>query len=128
MVFNSHHLTDKNIYNSLAHYYNSDDSDTSMIRESYFKPSPNATSTPKCNNKNIKSIFFKLKIICINCNSLRSVDKRAELNCLVSHHNPHIILGRNLGRVHIFHLVKSSIKDLNISAGIESWAVVASSS
>ena len=32
--------------------------------------------------------------MCINCDSLRSVDKRAELNCLVNHHNPHIILGQ----------------------------------
>ena len=31
--------------------------------------------------------------MCINCDSLRSVDKRAELNCLVIYHNPHIILG-----------------------------------
>ena len=33
-----------------------------------------------------------------------------------------------LGWVQIFPLVKSSLKDLNLSAGIESWAVVASSS
>ena len=65
-----------------------------MIRESSFKPAPNATSTPKCNNKNIKSISKKLKIMCINCDSLRSIDKRAKLNCLVNHHNPHIILGQ----------------------------------
>ena len=78
----------------MAHDNNSDDSDTSMIRESSFKPAPNATSTPKWNNKNKKSIFKKLKIMCINCDSLRSVDKRAELNCLVNHHNPHIILGQ----------------------------------
>ena len=91
---NSWHITDKNIYNSLAHDYNSDDSDTSMIRESSFKPAPNATSTPKCNNENIKPIYKKLKIMCINCDSLRSVDKCAELNCLVNHHNPHIILGQ----------------------------------
>ena len=84
-------ITDENIYNSLAHDYNSD---TSMIRESSFKPAPNATSTPKCNNKDIKSISKKLKSICINCDSLRSVDKRAELDCLVNHHNPHIILGQ----------------------------------
>ena len=32
--------------------------------------------------------------MCINCDSLRSVDKRAELNCLVNHHNLHIILGQ----------------------------------
>ena len=31
--------------------------------------------------------------MCINCDSLRSVDKRAALNCLVNHHNLHIILG-----------------------------------
>ena len=30
----------------------------------------------------------------INCDSLRSIDKRAELNCLVNIHNPHIILGQ----------------------------------
>ena len=30
--------------------------------------------------------------MCINCDSLRSVDKRAELNCLGNHHNPHIVL------------------------------------
>ena len=30
--------------------------------------------------------------MCINCDSLRSIDKRAELKCLVNHHNPHIIL------------------------------------
>ena len=92
--FNSWHITDKNIYNSLAHYYNSDDSDTSMIREGSFKPAPNATSTPKYNNENLKFISKNLKIFCINCDSLRSVDKRAELNCLVNHHNPHIILGQ----------------------------------
>ena len=49
--FNSWRITDENIYNSLAHDYNSDDSDTSMIRESSFKLAPNATSTPKCHNK-----------------------------------------------------------------------------
>ena len=32
--------------------------------------------------------------MCINCDSLRSVDKRAELSCLVNHHNPHIIFGQ----------------------------------
>ena len=78
----------------MARDYNGDDSDTSMIRESYFKPAPNTTSTPKCNNKYIKSICKKLKFMCINYDSLRSVDKRAELNCLVNHHNPHIILGQ----------------------------------
>ena len=31
--------------------------------------------------------------MCINCDSLSSIDKRAELNCLVNHYNPHIILG-----------------------------------
>ena len=30
----------------------------------------------------------------INCDSLGSVDRRAELNCLFNHHNPHIILGQ----------------------------------
>ena len=54
--FISWRITDENIYNSMAHDYNSVDSDTSMIRESSFKPAPNATSTPKCNNKNIKYI------------------------------------------------------------------------
>ena len=63
-----------------------------MIREGSFKPAPNATSTLKCNNKNIKSISKNLKIMCINCDSLRSIDKCVELNCLVDHHNPHIIL------------------------------------
>ena len=29
--------------------------------------------------------------MCINCDSLRSVDKRAELYCLFNHHNLHII-------------------------------------
>ena len=71
-----------------------DDSDTSMIWESSFKPAPNATSTPKCCNKNIKSISKRLKRMCINCDNLRSVEKRAELNCSVNHHNPHIILGQ----------------------------------
>ena len=33
----------------------------------------------------------------INCDSLRSVDKRAELNCLVNHHNRHIILCQESG-------------------------------
>ena len=75
------------------HDNNSDDSDTSMISEGSFNPAPNATSTPKCNNKNI-SISKNLKIMCINCDILRSVDKRAELSCLVNHHNPHIILGQ----------------------------------
>ena len=75
-------------YNSLSHDYNCDDSDTSIIRESSFKPAPNATSIPKCSNKNIKSISKKLNIMCINWDSLRSVDIRAELNCLVNHHNP----------------------------------------
>ena len=32
--------------------------------------------------------------MCINCDSLRSVEKHAELNCFVSHHNPHVILGQ----------------------------------
>ena len=90
---NSCRFTDKYIYNSLAHDYNSDGSDTSMIRERSFKPAPNATSTPKCNNKNIKFIVKNLKIMCINCDSL-SADRCAELNCLVNHHNPHIILGQ----------------------------------
>ena len=54
--FNSCRLTDENIYNSLAHDYNSDDSETSMIREGSFKPAPNATLAPKYSNKNIKSI------------------------------------------------------------------------
>ena len=54
--FSSWRITDENICNSLARGYNCDDSDTSMIRESSFKPAPNATSTPKCNNKNTKSI------------------------------------------------------------------------
>ena len=32
--------------------------------------------------------------MCINCDSLKSVDKRAELSCLVNHHYPNIILGQ----------------------------------
>ena len=52
----SYRLTDENICVSLAFDCNRDDSDTSMITESSFNPAPNATSTPKCNNKNIKSI------------------------------------------------------------------------
>ena len=32
--------------------------------------------------------------MCIICDRLRNVDKRAELNCLVNHLNPHIILGQ----------------------------------
>ena len=32
--------------------------------------------------------------MCINYDSLGRDDKRAELNCLVNHHNPHIILGQ----------------------------------
>ena len=92
--FNSCRYTDEKIYNSLPHDYNSDDSDTTMIRESSFKPAPNATTTPKCNNNNIKSVYKKLKIMYINCDSPRSVDKRTELNCLVNHHNPHIIQGQ----------------------------------
>ena len=59
---------------------------------SSFKPAPNATKSPKCKIKNIKSVSKKLKIMCINCDSLRRADKRAELNCLVNRHNPHIIL------------------------------------
>ena len=54
--FISCRFTDEKIYNSLAHDYNSDDSYTSMIRESSFKSAPNAFSTPKCDNKNIKYI------------------------------------------------------------------------
>ena len=57
-------LTDENIYNSLALDYNCDDNDTNMITDSSFKPDPNVTSTLKCNNKNIKYIYFlKLKIM-----------------------------------------------------------------
>ena len=76
------------------HDYSSDDSDASMIRESSFKPAPNATSTLKCNHENIKFISEALKIMSINCDSLRSVGRRTELNCLVNHHNPYIILGQ----------------------------------
>ena len=53
---------------------------------------------PQLQNVTIKisNLFQKnLKIMCINCYSLRSVDKHAELNCLVNHHNLHIILGRD---------------------------------
>ena len=50
-------FTYKNIYNSLAHDCNSDDSDTSMIRESSFNLSQPATSTLKC--KNTKPISKK---------------------------------------------------------------------
>ena len=32
--------------------------------------------------------------MCIYCDSIRNVDRHAELNCLVNHHNPHIILGQ----------------------------------
>ena len=32
--------------------------------------------------------------MCINCDSLRSIDKCAELNCLANNHNSHIILGQ----------------------------------
>ena len=60
--------------------------------------------------------------MCINCDSVRSIDERAELSCLFN--NLHTILGW----VQIFHLVKPSLKDLNLSTGIKSWAVVASSS
>ena len=92
---NSCRLTDENIYNFMALDYNSNDSDISVIGGSSFKPTPNTTSNLKCNNKNIKSILKNLKIMCINLDSLRSVDKRAELNCLVNHHNPHIYIYRS---------------------------------
>ena len=61
-----------------------------MMERSSFKLAQNATSTPTCKNINIKSISENLKIMCINYDSLRSIDKRAELNCLVNHHNSHI--------------------------------------
>ena len=32
--------------------------------------------------------------MCINCDSLRCVDKCTEPNCLVNNHNPNIILGK----------------------------------
>ena len=32
--------------------------------------------------------------MCINCDGLRSIEKHAELNCLVNHHNPHIYIGQ----------------------------------
>ena len=59
---NSCCFTEKSINSSLAHDYNSDDSDTSIIREGSSKPAPNATSTPACNNKNIKSIKKNSKL------------------------------------------------------------------
>ena len=94
----------------------------------YFKPAPNATLTPKCSNKNIKSIYKKLKIMCINCDSLRSVDKHAELNCLVNHHNPHVMLGQESRLTPYVPSCEVFPKGSEFSAGIESWAVVASSS
>ena len=74
--FDSCRFNYENIYNSLELDCNRDDSDTSMIRESSFQPAPTATSTLKCSNKNIKSFLENLRIMCINCDSLRSVGKR----------------------------------------------------
>ena len=96
--------------------------------ESSFKPAPNATSTPKCNNKNITSISKKLKFMCINCDSLRSVDKRAELNCLVNHHNPHIILGQESRLGPDIPSCEVFPKGFKSFHWIESWVVVVSSS
>ena len=61
--FNTWRITDENIYNSLAHDYNSDDSDTSMIGESSFKPDSNATSTTKLTIK-ISNLFLKTSKLC----------------------------------------------------------------
>ena len=94
-----------------------------MIGESSFKPAANPIQLPNLTIK-ISNLFIKSSSL---CDSLGSVDKRAEQNCLVNHHNPHIILGQE-SRLGPFHLVKSSLRDLCLSAWIESWAVVASSS
>ena len=65
----------------------SDDSDTTMISEHSFNPAPNAASTLKCKKKK-QDLLRNLKIMCIDCNRLRSVDKCAELSC----HHSHVIL------------------------------------
>ena len=69
--------------------------------------------------KNAMSISKYLRIMCLNaCDSLRSVDTRAELNCLVNHHNLHIIscqecrLGLDISSCEVFPIrFKSFCRD-----------------
>ena len=59
-----------------------------------FRPAPNATSSPKQKPRNLRQIANTLRVMSVNCNSIKSLDKRSELSALIDLHNPHIILGQ----------------------------------
>ena len=74
----------------------------SIFSPSSFWPAPFATSSPKDNYRSLRNTARELKVISVNCDSMQSLGKRAELQAIIENHNPHIILGQEskLGSEH----------------------------
>ena len=76
----------------------------SVTSPTSFRPAPFATSSPVGRRYHIaRSTAKQLRVMSVNCNSLQSVNKRAELISLLEQHDPHIILGQEskLGDEHL---------------------------
>ena len=57
----------------------------SISTPSDFKPAPNATSSPSKNYRTSKAILENFRVVSINCNSVQSIGKRAELQAMIHH-------------------------------------------
>ena len=86
-VFETNHS-----FQVLEDVLNADDS--SIPSPESFRPAPNATSTPKKTNRSPKHKNQKLTVLTVNCNSIRSLDKRSQLIALIDQHNPSVIFGQ----------------------------------
>ena len=111
--FNPSIFSDENYYEVLSQADQTTENDSDDITKETFKPAPNATSTPTSNNRHKRNLARSLKIISVNCNSLRSIDKRAELEALVDLHNPHLFFVKNPNWALISFQVKYSLKVIN---------------
>lgn len=76
----------------------------SINSPSLFRPAPFSTSSPKGDDRTkLKEIAKNLNVMSVNCNSMQSLGKRAELQALIEDHQPHVILGQEskLGPEHL---------------------------
>ena len=89
-------FTTENKFEALSDTNQDSDNDStlpSIYSPTSFRPAPYASSTPK-DTKSLRNIAKNLRIMSVNCNSLQSFDKRADLQALIDKHNPNIILGQ----------------------------------
>ena len=82
--------TSSNPFETLQNSDSFTDSLPNIRSPNQFRPAPNATSSPRKRRVH-REAAKKLRVMSVNCNSIQSTNKRAELSALIDHHNPHIL-------------------------------------